>query len=233
MKNLIDELHSIDKEEFSVSPSFSKNVMKNIKLNKKLVSFTRVVSMLSCACLLFMCVYFANKTGILDKVVNNFSQKDATESSSIDAQTQGKVFDSYNAIEEAPASYYDETPVEESMKLREPAVNSAAVLSSPQESLKENNVNDISIAETSADSVEEELEDKRYIKKIVVNEEFLREDYLTEIENTLKENNFECTAEEEGIVVNSNDVETIKNLLADFEDVEVNVENGKTIITLK
>ena len=51
MKNLIDELHALNEEEFEVSASFSKNVMKKIKRKNNVVIFVRVASVLSCACL--------------------------------------------------------------------------------------------------------------------------------------------------------------------------------------
>ena len=226
MKNLIDELHSLDKEEFSVSPSFSKNVMKNIKLNKRVVVFTRVVSMLSCACLLFMCVFFANKTGLFNNVKNSLLQKNTSaDNASIDfAQTSNVETINEASIEEESLEY--NTQVDNSQYLEDTSYDTMLARGVEDEKQKQ----PLATTNSAFKTIESE---KRYVKIIRVSEEFEKEEYINEISNVLKENGFEFEIQENRIVLNVTETEAIQNLLIDYVDVDVIAEDGKVVVLLK
>ena len=226
MKNLIDELHSIDKEEFSVSPSFSKNVMKNIKLNKRVVVVTRVVSMLSCACILFMCVFFANKTGLFNNVKNSLIQKNSsTDNANIEMSETSNI----ETIDEASVE-------EKSIEYNTQEDNSQYLEDSSFDRMLAKGVEDetpeASLSVTNS-AIKTKESEKRYIKTIQISEEFEKEEYINEIINTLKANGFECEIVDDKIAINVTDTEAVQNLLRDFVDVDVIAEEGKVIVLLK
>lgn len=99
MKNLIDELHKLDNENFEVSKDFSKNVMKRIKKEKHLNTFNYVVSLASLgivACL--AAVLFTNtdiKNRFLDLTERLNYNNSSNEKQESDA-TDNIVKDSYD-----------------------------------------------------------------------------------------------------------------------------------------
>ncbi|MBR6253464.1 MAG: hypothetical protein IKR04_06490 [Clostridia bacterium] len=119
MKNLLDELHNLDEEDFEVSKDFSKRIITKINKDKKITLFSRVTSLVAVACVAALAVFVGSKFGFLDRVnslVSNSSSQMAEErtpATGIETQVEDEqpmvqkqlqkndVFDEYRAFEES------------------------------------------------------------------------------------------------------------------------------------
>ena len=91
MKNLIDELHTLDEYEYKVSPDFSKKVMKEIKKNKNTNKISNVISLASfgvAACLAV--VVFANSN-----MLGRFGAKNESADSINQSELNMAYYDSF------------------------------------------------------------------------------------------------------------------------------------------
>ena len=66
MKNLVDELNKLDDVQYSVSPDFSKNVIKKAKQNNNWTNIITFASIASAACVVCFCVFYLYNTGSQD-----------------------------------------------------------------------------------------------------------------------------------------------------------------------
>lgn len=65
MKDLLDELNKLGKEDFKVSPDFRKNIMKTVHREKTFKKVTVIASSLCAACVVVLCLIVVNKKRIL------------------------------------------------------------------------------------------------------------------------------------------------------------------------
>ncbi len=112
MKDLIDDLNKLGKEEFKVSPDFRKNIMKTVHREKTFKKVTVIASSLCAACVVVLCLIVVNRNGVFNNAAEFTSGNILTSTSS---KTADSLYSADNAnIEEA---VYEENT-------RETAVNS-------------------------------------------------------------------------------------------------------------
>lgn len=207
MKNLIDELNALNEEEFEVSASFSKNVMKKIKRKNNIITFAKVASGLSCACLAGFFVFAITK-------YNLFVSNDAM---SIVSFSSGAVGDIKKENDE---SLEKETMRESSL---EETIN---------DGINKYDSAEINYAPTQNATIEKSMDveevPKTYSKK------YDKKEYLNEISNILTEYNYNNTInEDDTITIENDDLFSIYNVLNNYVDIELEYSENKIILKLK
>ena len=233
MKNLIDELHSLNDEEFKVSASFSHDVMKKIKREKAGATFVKVFSALSCACVIGVGVYFAYNNGVFNRINSAMnSQSVQSINSSTDelnlkkletqqATTQGLQPEEidYNVTEESTAS--DETNYDVLSDTNNLAIEENAEIY--KEDAEKKNIMFESAIPNSTQS-----EAKTYSRQ------YKEEDYLESIKQVLKDKEFKYTINDNGeIEVASQDFNAVYETIESFVDAEIEIKEETIIIKLK
>ena len=133
MKRLVDELNKLDDFEYSVSPNFSKDVIRKARNQKKFLIAKSFATIASVACVAFLCVLFVRGTYV----------KDAAQSTALNikAESQGKsdyqVDAAYNNYEESVL------PTEEAINEAPRANNANAVFSEEMKMLDSIELDDI------------------------------------------------------------------------------------------
>ena len=111
MKDLIDELHKLNREEYKVSEDFSKRVIKKIKRDNTYKVIKYVASLASAACVLGLSVFFANKSGVLDRVKDAFGRSNLAQS----AISSENLINSANYMQDNYETKADEYNTDESV----------------------------------------------------------------------------------------------------------------------
>lgn len=96
MRNLIEELQELNKEEYNVSADFSKRVMKEIKKNKGKNNFKYAISCASVGIVACLAIVLFNNSNINN---NLFSSKDNNTTGLLDQNSMPN--DAFNELEEA------------------------------------------------------------------------------------------------------------------------------------
>lgn len=226
MKNLLDEIHKLNEEEFQVSKDFSEKVINQINRDKKIIVLKRVTSVAAVACVLVCVFVIGGKIGLMDRVVNSaqealdINQMSAGEGISLNSASSEKAIESEQALEEASESF-------------NVAMSSApALFEESTENSKSDEIgraiNEETIFDDAYTATNSLGATKTYSKQLLL------KDYINEIHELLNDNNIENTIiNETQIEINSTDVTKLYEILEMYVDIELELKEDKIILTTK
>jgi len=252
MKDLIDELHKLDNEEYKVSADFSKKVMRQIKKENRFKMIKYVASLASVACVVGLSFMLIKNNGLADRILKAGQSEDAMQASTYNSNLNSS--DINKKENDTSFEYLEENKVRMPNDSESEKVSSDAnyELSTPATSIQGLNDSSNSAVETIEISVDELLEDsnvnnanniigyKDDTKKAEENrtvrtysKQLSREEYLNEIIEILKKNNYDFTNNETFIQINNAEFNTIYNLIEEYIDVEISISGDDLILKLK
>ena len=216
MKNLIDELKELDKEEYKVSEDFSKNIIKSIKHDAIIAKIKRITSLASVACVLVIVVIIANNNGSFNSLKNNNYFQDFTNSTSEDKT--GVVIESST---QGGTSQSEETYREESVVAPQESINSTL------------DKVDATTEEATADT--KEIEKAAGAAKTY---EYATDSYsgdnVSIITNVLLKNSIEYVIEDNNrIIVSNSNIKDLNELISGYEYKDIHNEADTVVIVCK
>lgn len=107
MKNLIDELNNLGEFEYSVSPDFSKKVMKNIRSQRLLSRVILFSSLASAACVFCLCIIIVNSS-MSSKSVSMMADSGVSLLTQYEGTAKADVEEKTISAENSPAVFNDE-----------------------------------------------------------------------------------------------------------------------------
>ncbi len=221
MNNLLDELHELDKDEYSMSPSFSNDVMKKIKKKNKIIKFSKFIAGFGCTAAVLLAVFVFYKSGRLG-LVNNVA---STQSNGIDLVTTA------GEIEDAAFVSNDNF---EKNRFKEDAPKNAPMLMNYDSAVTEEAVSKESEDALLDEVTREKSVEQTYKKEQTIISEYNKEDYLNEIKNLLTNNEYSFSInDDEQIIIHSQDVNKIKELLKEYLDIKITSADNEVIISIK
>ena len=215
MKNLMDELHGLNNDEYKVSEDFSKRVMKSIKKSKNTSKLNYVISMATvgvAACLAVVFFYNSNiKSNVFD--INRAETAGlAKENSMVDVAEYN--LDTEDSFMRDDKAYINSEYNDEDTKGK--GVSSALNITNEnferEDSLNANITND-------------KVENLEKVEALKQNQKDLLQE---KIEGLLKQAKLDVEAIENGIKVKSTK-EKVKDILKDYSDIVIE-EQGEYII---
>lgn len=221
MKNLLDELHKLDEEEFEVSKDFSKKIVAKINKDKKIVVFKRVTSIVAVACVATFAIVLTNKLGYLDRL------KDLANSSiNLSSMESANSIDTGMAVQEEKQEILQEVPqLQAEFKKNEEfdELNETNEVSEISESLEYEDA----VVMNSADIAFRNAT-KTYSKQMKL------DDYINEIHQALTDNGIknEIISNYE-IKVESENINSIYDIIENYTDVLLDFSGDIVILRVK
>ena len=243
MKNLIDELHALNDDNFEVSASFSQDIMKQIKRDNAIKKFIKVSSALSCACAVVICAFLIIKIGGKD-IINNATKNTSGEVNVVEQVEYAKSSSIDNTYEISQTTEMAEDTSVEGASLRVESINQNATMSkakSPATGISYDNYVDGNVEEskeivpTETSNYESELlfDDLKEIENKKYSRVYNKSDYLAEISKTLSSKGIDNKIiNDTEIEVNNSDINLIYNVIENFVDVAVELKDDGIIIKL-
>lgn len=219
MKNLLDDLHKLNDEDFEVSKDFSKKVMSKINKDKKITILKRATSVVAVACVLGVVIMVSNKLGLKERITNTASRKENVVQSMQATDSEPEIV---VQSKQATGSEIDNTSI-----VKETVLYDNYETEQASANIESNEI--INEAPVLYENAEEGMSlRKTYSKQMNL------EDYINEIHKKLDDNKIENKIiSDTQIEIYNSDVNTIYDLLEIYVDINLELNDEKIILTVK
>ncbi len=224
MKDLIDELHKLDNDNYKVSPDFSKRVMKQIKRDNRYKALKYVASLASAACVLGVSIMLVRNSDLLARILESSKSADISNEQMVLSLEESTAFEP--AKESEPDTINDVISTDYAKAYTEGA-SPTSTINSVMDSAEETNTSDYD------DILDKKAVTNRSDNNRTYSKQLSKDDYLNEIKTVLTSNNYKISGDNEYVQIYDADFTSIYNLLEEYIDVETSISGDDIVVKLK
>ena len=225
MKNLIDELHGLNDDEYKVSADFSKRVMKKIRKDKNRNKLNYVISLASVGVVACLAVVLFNNSSIESNIFNFNNKNEVVDSmkQSLIADRSFYDFDATKDSSENDKLIYNQ---ENSNDKAYGGLENSGIDNNRNGAYSATNVTSEEFKmENSLEDMTNTIEEKEILKQGIVS----TNSFQLQIESLLSQAGLEVEHVENGIKVKSTK-EEVENILKEYKNIIIEVQGEYIII---